>query len=371
MGDNNSEKGSVELGLLFTVSTFGFMSLITGLQLIASKKETKQISGEINRIEKDIQSKKIRISELNRVKIEKYSRVINKTGEIKEINSENIRIVKRNKKGLFVIDADLKVFYVGLKRQNLRSKNIEEENNSSITKMTETAESEDTLGQNTSSIVVISGFKIEEKNKKIKIIKYIGLERKVEIPKEIKGMQVVEIGEKAFSERAKNEEIISVILPDGIEKIGNYAFYGNIIENISLPSSIKSIGEYSFSNNRLRSITLPDKLRIVNKGVFQNNLLKEIEFNYNVNIISESSFEGNLINKLSFPKNVFRIENNAFCGNPLDEVKFTQSSTLKYVGKKAFSRSKTDVSGKIIGPDDKKEVIFERKDHSYMNWIDD
>ena len=46
-----------------------------------------------------------------------------------------------------------------------------------------------------------------------------------------------------------------VVLPEGIESIGQYAFRGTQIQNITIPSSVKTIGQYAFNDvSRLASV---------------------------------------------------------------------------------------------------------------------
>lgn len=45
-----------------------------------------------------------------------------------------------------------------------------------------------------------------------------------------------------------NESVKDVILPSGLESIGNSCFYGSSLESISLPESLRNIGSRAFSN---------------------------------------------------------------------------------------------------------------------------
>jgi hypothetical protein len=68
----------------------------------------------------------------------------------------------------------------------------------------------------------------------------------------VEGTRVTAIGEKAFQ---SNKKIVTVIIPEGITNIGNYAFaecrytYGSLgITTIVVPASVTTIGDYAFSN---------------------------------------------------------------------------------------------------------------------------
>ena len=69
----------------------------------------------------------------------------------------------------------------------------------------------------------------------------------LEIPAEIGGNAVVEIGERAFSGCSS---LTDIIIPFGVEKIGSYAFAGctSLAPGITIPDSVESLGSYVFTN---------------------------------------------------------------------------------------------------------------------------
>ena len=69
----------------------------------------------------------------------------------------------------------------------------------------------------------------------------------LEIPAEIGGNAVVEIGERAFSGCSS---VTNIIIPFGVEKIGSYAFAGckSLAPGITIPESVDSLGSYVFTN---------------------------------------------------------------------------------------------------------------------------
>ena len=74
-----------------------------------------------------------------------------------------------------------------------------------------------------------------------------------------------------------NSGIKEVIIEEGTESIGDYAFSRNNIETIVLPHSLKSIGDYAFSNNKLEHINFNDNLISIKNKAFSNNPIKEVE----------------------------------------------------------------------------------------------
>lgn len=77
------------------------------------------------------------------------------------------------------------------------------------------------------------------KNGKITITGYQGTSTLITIPAVLDGYPVVAIGERAF----EGQRIAAVILPDGLETIGWFAFYGcETLIDVSIPTSVTSIG---------------------------------------------------------------------------------------------------------------------------------
>ncbi len=84
------------------------------------------------------------------------------------------------------------------------------------------------------------------------------------VPREYKGLPVVEIGEAAFAswdaENAQpiDSSITSIILPNTITTINAYAFMGTSINEIIIPDSVTKIGGAAFAYSRLYTIEFGD-----------------------------------------------------------------------------------------------------------------
>lgn len=101
----------------------------------------------------------------------------------------------------------------------------------------------------------------------------------IDIPSIHKGINVIQIGEKAFY---KNTKITSVIMPNTIKIIGDQAFWGcQSIQEIVLPESVEIIGERAFAYcTKLQSISLSTSLKEINMWAFEYcTSLKTINFN--------------------------------------------------------------------------------------------
>lgn len=74
-----------------------------------------------------------------------------------------------------------------------------------------------------------------------------------------------------------NLTISSVVIPNSVTTIGDYAFYYTEITNINLPSSVTTIEESAFAWNRLTSITMMNLGTFLGENVlyYNNNNFRE------------------------------------------------------------------------------------------------
>lgn len=64
-------------------------------------------------------------------------------------------------------------------------------------------------------------------------------------------------------------ELVSVTLPEGLQKIGRWAFYGcTSLTSITLPQGLQQIEDSAFADCSLTSVTLPQSLREVGRSAF-------------------------------------------------------------------------------------------------------
>jgi len=99
------------------------------------------------------------------------------------------------------------------------------------------------------------------------VAKYIGEEKEVIVPAKHEGLPVVAIGASAFSGCTKME---SIVLPESIQLIEEYAFYRcTKLLDIHIPSGVKVIENNAFKNcEHLRYIYLPDTLESLGATAF-------------------------------------------------------------------------------------------------------
>ena len=156
----------------------------------------------------------------------------------------------------------------------------------------------------------------------------------VVIPSNINGKQVVAIGDVAFTTRGveptgistnkieyniqplyskkDNYEVVplaiytpvglgitSVIIPDTVISIGNYAFYGNKLTSVIIPNSVTSIGNSAFENNQLTNIIIPTSVTSIGEGAFLKNDSANLNLTKIINKTGRSFNWGDIVNNSS------------------------------------------------------------------------
>lgn len=127
-----------------------------------------------------------------------------------------------------------------------------------------------------------------------------------------------EIPERAF---ASKKTLLRIILPDVLEKIGEYAFtVTGITGTIIFPEGLTHIGDYAFEHLNITSVSLPSTLKSIGGGAFSacDYLSGNMIFPDTLEEIHSSAFSGcdNLSGQLILPENLTVLGSNAFsnCG---------------------------------------------------------
>jgi len=140
-------------------------------------------------------------------------------------------------------------------------------------------------------------------NSGIRITSYNGFnQQRIIIPREINGMPVISIGEKAFMNSVASE----IILPNSLKIIMQEAFSGcKNLTHIDLPENLEFIRREAFSGSGLIKVCIPPKVKIIPDRCFclcKN--LKSIVFGEQVTEIQTWAFWGTSIKKIIFPETV-------------------------------------------------------------------
>lgn len=169
-----------------------------------------------------------------------------------------------------------------------------------------------------------------------------------EIPNEIYGVPVTEIGKSAFSGCSKLVKVTipssaksigadafincsqlrTVSIPDGVTSLPSYVFSGcTNLETISIPGSVKRIGRSAFSGcKKLREVTIGEGLEVIEMCAFSGCTgLTEITLPDSLKVLSEGSksningYDGSFnkcssLTKVTIGKSINYISDRAFAG---------------------------------------------------------
>lgn len=100
-----------------------------------------------------------------------------------------------------------------------------------------------------------------------------------------KGVRLIH--EKTFM---GTENLKEIILHEGLEEIGDYAFWSSGIEKATLPDSVKIIGEYAFYFSYISDIRLSKNLEIIKDNAFcALNQINELHFHSALREVGENN----------------------------------------------------------------------------------
>lgn len=190
-------------------------------------------------------------------------------------------------------------------------------------------------------------------NGTIELTIYNGNAQTVEIPSTIDGKTVTSIGDDAFF---YCESLASITIPNGVTRIGDWAFAISGLTSIIIPDSVTIIGKHAFDScTSLSEVTIPDGA-VIGSGAFLNTPWVENKRKENplviVNgtLLDGSTCSGNVV----VPEGVTIIGDNAFSGSGLTGITIPNSVTE--IGSYAFYECENLESIKL--PDGITDILF-------------
>lgn len=117
----------------------------------------------------------------------------------------------------------------------------------------------------------------------------------------------------------RGSNTISIVLSEGITHIGNDAFVGCCLKEITIPKSVVSIGMSAFGGcEELTTISIPEGIQSINELTFCYSGLVSISLPQSLKSVGEKAFYGcSKLTEITIPNNVFLIRSSAFedCSN--------------------------------------------------------
>ncbi len=144
-----------------------------------------------------------------------------------------------------------------------------------------------------------------------------------------RGTNVETIGNYAFVSCPKLTEIS---LPEGVKKIGSFAFKGSVISNIVLPSTLVSINSSAFTScTKLQKIVIPNNVETISREVFRGcTSLVEVVFGSSLKTIGMQAFaECSALTEVEIPNSTESIGDSAF-HSCKSLKKFSASNVAQY-----------------------------------------
>lgn len=169
---------------------------------------------------------------------------------------------------------------------------------------------------------------------------------------------IQEIGQWAFynceSLGVVDDQVIPLGIPSTLTKIGDYAFYNNSCLgelSFGVNVNLEQIGIYAFQNSGLRTLYIPRSVREIGEGAFMDNdLMQSVSFQdafvqtsqgevVNYLHIGDKAFLGcEEIRNVEFPDRLTVIGAKALAYNiKLYNISFRQTSYIQTIGEKAFA----------------------------------
>lgn len=165
----------------------------------------------------------------------------------------------------------------------------------------------------------VGDFTVHEYSTYVEIAKYNNKEAtSVTIPAEIDGLPVISILGGRWDGDSQtpfgNSQIESVVFPDTLISIGQYAFSKSALKTLDIPDSVQDIKRSAFANcTNLTFVKLPNSMTTVPAECFLNcSALNQIQYSEQLTTIGNYAFQNTAITELILPETVKTIEYGAF-----------------------------------------------------------
>ena len=148
---------------------------------------------------------------------------------------------------------------------------------------------------------------------------YSGAGGVVTVPSQLGGYPVRKVGNGYPSILASNSNsVMSIIIPNSVTSIGDYAFYGCLsLNSVTIPNSVTTIGAYAFANYsspfgtimQLSSIAIPDSVTNIGEKAFYGcNKLTNVTIGNGVTSIGAGAFgECSSLTSMTLPNSLTTI----------------------------------------------------------------
>ncbi|MBX8945910.1 leucine-rich repeat protein [Lysinibacillus sp. K60] len=163
---------------------------------------------------------------------------------------------------------------------------------------------------------------------------YNGTNTDIVIPPSIKGLEVVEIADKAF----KGKEFTSVIVEGNIKRVGKEAFYNTILNGIKFNGNVDFIDKNGFGSSEIGYFTVEGNVETFGQESFMESKIGPININGNIGSTEEASFFKTEIGDIEVEGNWGKIGDESFSDSELGNIII--KGTVNEMGTTTFRESK-------------------------------
>ena len=159
-------------------------------------------------------------------------------------------------------------------------------------------------------------YELIEDGTAIRVTGWTGTGTAVSIPEQIDGLPVTEITRGNVSS-FQARDLTSVVLPKTVKTIGDYAFAGNFLTDLSIPtdSALAEIGAHAFLDSRLTQFNAPASLKKIGARAFMQNRLTDLVLNEGLESIGNQAFALNNLTQVVVPDTITTFGTNVFDAN--------------------------------------------------------
>lgn len=132
----------------------------------------------------------------------------------------------------------------------------------------------------------------------------------------------------------------TIVIDEGITRIGEYAFYNSKALAIYMPDTVSEIGVNAFYGSKLLAVTFPESVRTIEAGAFRNcESLVSISVAEGVETIGDNAFRGCMsLEYVDFPSTIISVGAGAFMDcQMVTRVRFAPGNHTVSMGDNVFT----------------------------------
>ena len=161
--------------------------------------------------------------------------------------------------------------------------------------------------------------------------------------------------------RCPTQKTGDLIIPEGVEKIDNWALQGVRLNSLTLPASLQQTGQSTFYDNSYGRLVFAEGTETIPDDFFRRTTINSAVLPQSLVKIGNNVFQDSGLQAVNLPENLESIGDNAFLSTKLRRVMIPAS--LKKIGNKAFHLQKHSIgyysyTGLVLFQQSQEEIEF-------------